>query len=49
MNLDSLVESRQGKAGSALTLHLLNKIITAATAVELHGNWCSLNHVGMNL
>ena len=28
---------------------ILNKIITAATAVELHGNWCSLNHVDMNL
>ena len=28
---------------------ILNKIITAATAVELHGNRCSLNHVGMNL
>ena len=28
---------------------ILNKIITAATAVKLHGNWCSLNHVDMNL
>ena len=28
---------------------ILNKIITAATAVKLHGNRCSLNHVDMNL
>ena len=28
---------------------ILNKIITAATAVELHWNRCSLNHVDMNL
>ena len=28
---------------------ILNKIITAATAVKLHENRCSLNHVDMNL
>ena len=28
---------------------ILNKIITATTAVELHWNRCSLNHVDMNL
>ena len=28
---------------------ILNKIITVATAVKLHGNRCSLNHVDMNL
>ena len=28
---------------------ILNKIITAATAVKLHGNRCSLNHVDLNL
>ena len=28
---------------------ILNKIITAATAVKLHGNRCSLNYVDMSL
>ena len=28
---------------------ILNKIITAATAVKLHGNRCSLNHFDLNL
>ena len=28
---------------------ILNKIITAATAMKLHGNRCILNHVDMNL
>ena len=28
---------------------ILNKIITAATAVKLHGNRCCLNHVDLNL
>ena len=28
---------------------ILNKIITATTAVKLHGSRCSLNHVDMNL
>ena len=28
---------------------ILNKIITVATAVKLHGNRCSLNHVDLNL
>ena len=27
---------------------ILNKIITAATAVKLHGNRCSLNHVDLH-
>ena len=41
---DTLAESRhRGRC------FILNKIIKAATAVKLHWNWCSLNHVGMNL